>query len=797
MSSLKRSRSDPPPPITVEDTATGEPPQPSPSPTTGSSTHPDSRSDFNQIAERAKTFDVRPTYHPEESTPDVRQRRNTTFGHRRKHSPNLQWHEEWTDKSWTHGRVLLIDYVGKDHTPEGRRKVVSQEFCDVDSLRRFYRKKDLAQQAALRVIHVQNAPWATRFLLGKFNIDGGHDLGTAFGRWAQYERPLVRNNKPVPNGRTFRVQRDPWRGISRTSFSCDYLKNFPRGKVRKIMTGTKMMELNGYDVDEMPHYAYDALVQRLSVYVQLSTSTPGSATDPDMPNPYNEEEFEDYQRLKKSYGDVNANEHREKYIPKLNTLDNGSTIIVFESSQSGDVKDTLIGARQEIESRWRRLTFYLSRAEASSDETLAIECMDYVLKDIFQALAYNWTRFLAACETHVGILEDKIYDNPADESRDQELWSNSALWNKVERLIWKHRDMVDDMRSYLHELASGDPKDDEEWLGDTPSQLERLTNQCERDIINPTKDLAELMYKSVGIRDARHSLQLGLSMWRLSWITFIFLPLTFMCGFFGMNVDTFEGNPSIKWFFITSIPVLVTVLILWYGVKHSLSTQRQNPLRRGVYEVLYHDLATEYPHLWTRRGPRDNITMIGAFSLIKWRLVRRWFGSEKLQKRGEYNPAINEFGAWSRIKECLVRRWLPQMSIVTAETLPRTNMPNDEPNDEQLEEVAVIAKDLGAIGELMSIATPVALAEIEPTAASRLQRRIPQERLKSLSPTRSDGSGRPSSDGGMSGVMVDERGVSEEERSGDERSGGEEEFERERARQRQRLDVPFQAGRIS
>lgn len=638
---------------------------------------------------------------------------------------------------------------------------------------------------------MQNAPWATRFLLGKFNIDGGHDLvGTTFGRWAQYERPLVRNNKPVPNGRTFRVQRDPWRGISRTSFSCDYLKNFPRGKVRKTKRGTKMMELNGYDADEMPQYAYDALVQRLSVYVQLSTSTPGSATDPDMPNPYNEEEFEDYQRLKKSYGDVNANEHREKYIPKLNTLDNGSTIIVFESSQSGDVKDTLIGARQEIESRWRRLTFYLSRAEASSDETLTIECMDYLLKDIFQALAYNWTRFLAVCETHVGILEDKIYDNPADESRDQELWSNSALWNKVERLIWKHRDMVDDMRNYLHELASGDPKEDEEWLGNTPSELERLTNQCERDIINPTKELAELMYKSVGIRDARHSLQLGLSMWRLSWITFIFLPLTFVCGFFGMNVDTFEGNPSIKWFFITAIPVLVTVLILWYGVKHSLSTQRQNPLRRGVYEALYHDLATDYPHLWTRRGPKDNLTMVGAFDSIKWRLVRRWFGSEKLQKRGEYNPAIDEFGTWSRVKQSLVRRWLPELRIVIAETLPQSH----KRQDEQLESVASVGKDLGAVGELMSIATPVALAEIEPTAASRLQRRIPAERLKSLSPTRSDGgSVRPSSDGGMSGVMVDERGVSEDERSGDE----EREWEVERARQRQRLNVPYLNGRMT
>lgn len=55
------------------------------------------------------------------------------------------------------------------------------------------------------------------------------------------------------------------------------------------------------------------------------------------------------------------------------------------------------------------------------------------------------------------------------------------------------------------------------------------------------------MYKSVEIRDSRYSLQLGRSMWRLSWITFIFLPGTFLVGFFGMNVDTFKDDPSIKW----------------------------------------------------------------------------------------------------------------------------------------------------------------------------------------------------------------------------------------------------------
>lgn len=61
------------------------------------------------------------------------------------------------------------------------------------------------------------------------------------------------------------------------------------------------------------------------------------------------------------------------------------------------------------------------------------------------------------------------------------------------------------------------------------------------------------MYKSVEIRDSRHGLQLNTSMWRLSWITFIFLPLTFTVGFFGMNVSTFSGDPSIKWYFIVAV----------------------------------------------------------------------------------------------------------------------------------------------------------------------------------------------------------------------------------------------------
>lgn len=116
-----------------------------------------------------------------------------------------------------------------------------------------------------------------------------------------------------------------------------------------------------------------------------------------------------------------------------------------------------------------------------------------------------------------------VYENPADESRAPELWKNSAQWLKVERLIYIHLDVVKEMVSHLHDVAGTNPKEllGQAWLGPMPEEIEKLTGRWERDVILPTSSLSDLMYKSVGIRDARHSLQLGLSMWRLSWITFM------------------------------------------------------------------------------------------------------------------------------------------------------------------------------------------------------------------------------------------------------------------------------------
>lgn len=111
------------------------------------------------------------------------------------------------------------------------------------------------------------------------------------------------------------------------------------------------MELNDYDDQNNPIYTHDVFVQRLSAYIQFRD---GAVVPDDDKNPYSQATPLNGQPREQSKG--NKNEHQKSKLPPLDTLDNGNTIIIFEKSQTGSVKDTLIGSRQQIESRWVRFS---------------------------------------------------------------------------------------------------------------------------------------------------------------------------------------------------------------------------------------------------------------------------------------------------------------------------------------------------------------------------------------------------------------------------------------------------------
>jgi hypothetical protein len=635
------------------------------------------------------------------------------------------------------------------------RKVAAQEIENIDALHKFYSTPDRSSEAVLRVIHVQNAHWATKWLLRKFNIKNQDPLvGTDFGKYVSYKRPERRGGKPFLSGKTWGTQHDPWRGISKTSFGLDYLKEYRASDPLSDRRGDdadKMMELNGWDEQDQPAYGFDVFVQRLSVYIQHKEVNPELPTDPDIISPYRQKEN----------GNTDKKGRTLSYIPRLESLDNGNAIIIFENSHTGSIEDTVIEARQEWESRWRRLPFYLAYEshDVSNDDKMAIQCMKIILQDVLKGIVTKWDSLLDVAVNHVSILEDKIYEQPADETRAPELWTNSSNWLKIEKLMFIHIDIVKDMRARLRELVE-DVDTEDNWLEDIPGDFARLSNLVEEDLTKPTAALSSLMYQSVSIRDSRHSLQLGTSMWRLSWITFIFLPLTFIVGFFGMNVSTFENYPDIKWYFVAAVPFMLCVLLAWFIMKTFLARQRQTPYQRGIWEHFFYDMAVSTPQLWSRAGPRDYVLPKGRLPRLKWRLIKWWTAPEKTLHAANVNAegaVPDDLGSWSRLKKLLIKRWTAQIkaSLSSPSSL--------EDGEADASDTGLIAEGLGEATELAALpgvpqvaeTMPGGLLEIPIDPRVKIERRLP-----SPSPRRSGTQGRPesrsSSGGRNSGILVEE-----------------------------------------
>ena len=435
-------------------------------------------------------------------------RRRGSAWQRRHKNPGVIWRKRWDSEvhPFRDGRVLIIDCFSRDHSDDGKRKTLAYEFSREAELREFYETGPGSKEDhCLRIIHVQNALWARDFLLRKFNIsDRGNNVagltGTSFAKWAVWDKPQRRAGKPVLNAKSFRCSRDPWRGISRTAFGVDYLKYYHPKVVPENSAEDefRLCALNRWDVDRgnVPAHGYDVYVQRMSVYIQRNEGPVNMSPDGDLRNPYVPSPA-----TRTANGTIYQVDDLEA-LPLIESMDNNSTIIVFEAAHTGYPEDTLIQARAEVETRWRQLMQLLPREDIPHEEVITVELMNIVIKDVFKALQASWDKLLAKCDEHVNILEEKIYENPADESRAPELWINSALWLKVEKLISLQISTIGEVQNNLTELAD-DVDPHEEWLHHTPDEFRSVETMVQEQLVKTTANLSDLVSNSLIFFDGR------------------------------------------------------------------------------------------------------------------------------------------------------------------------------------------------------------------------------------------------------------------------------------------------------
>jgi hypothetical protein len=233
-----------------------------------------------------------------------------------------------------------------------------------------------------------------------------------------------------------------------------------------------------------------------------------------------------------------------------------------------------------------------------------------------------------------------------------------------------------------------------------------------------------------------------------------------------MNVDLFQnspGFPSIKWYFIAAVPLMILVILIYMFIKSSVSNRRENPLRRGVYEEIYYNFATDHPQLWSRAGPRSYVVPKGLFSKLKWMVVKRWFDPKKTINKRRIT-GVDEMSVWERLKRILAQRWLSEIKLAPGS------------GDEEMG-LAGGEGEFSTVTELLQLSAPIAMADAEPSIAVRMGR-PPFRRFSPRGRSRSS-SGRSRRAAERTGSPGSEM-IVEEEKSDDEGSGKEKEKDKDK-----------------
>lgn len=266
------------------------------------------------------------------------------------------------------------------------------------------------------------------------------------------------------------------------------------------------------------------------------------------------------------------------------------------------------------------------------------------------------------------------------------------------------------------------------------------------------------------------------------------------------DVDTFQppdGNfPSLKWYFITSVPLMLIVMIIYIVLKNSLSIRREDPLRRGTYENIFTQFAAARPELWSRNGPRKYMKTRGPISWLKWHIICLWFDPSRTLTAKPLAD-IEDMGLWARIKHKIARRWLSEITLAPGDSAVSLI----DSNDPEL-------GDFGAVSELVALSAPVAMADGDPRGAaeaagrSSFRRALLERRSRSRSSSGGSRTGfgrslRPQSP--SSAVMVCEESTDDEETRAarDERERERANLTEREARRRERDESPTASGSMA
>lgn len=142
---------------------------------------------------------------------------------------------------------------------------------------------------------------------------------------------------------------------------------------------------------------------------------------------------------------------------------------------------------------------------------------------------------------------------------------NMQKWTELQ---WVLEDQLNQAREFVSQYQTfTESRQLSEHMGKIINTFEHDVSSQIDKMEQGIRDLLQVEFAWVSINEAHRSTSLAASMKRLSWITFIFLPLMFASSLLGMNVDILKNDPSWYWFLLIGGSLTMITVFTWIGAR--------------------------------------------------------------------------------------------------------------------------------------------------------------------------------------------------------------------------------------
>ncbi|KAF2807556.1 uncharacterized protein BDZ99DRAFT_465386, partial [Mytilinidion resinicola] len=227
-------------------------------------------------------------------------------------------------------------------------------------------------------------------------------------------------------------------------------------------------------------------------------------------------------------------------------------------------------SKTEQDTRRRLLkstTFFSTLEHAAVPDTATDLCIPLI-----QQLKEEWNSVCKAAEQHLNDRRIEVLRSRGLEAGLIEaLLHDARLWGRLSELLEgqvmalfgsfevKNWEMLYEQEH--REKAQALKKDVNELSEELRKRLNNLTAT--------SQELIQLEFNLTSIAEAQKSTTMNRSIKRLSWITFVFLPLMFIASLFGMNIDLLKSNPGWWWYLPFAVGTMILTFTVWIIFKRS------------------------------------------------------------------------------------------------------------------------------------------------------------------------------------------------------------------------------------